>query len=260
MRSVIMIEFWLLLYPILSLAQAGMTIWMFVDAYRRQADSFWLWVILLVQPIGAWVYFFAVKLGDFRLPVGGNLFQRRPALDELRYRAEHVPTLSNSMALAERLIELEEFEEALPHLNSALKREPDHCQVLYLLALCYTELGQSDRATPLLEKINARDRCWSDYSAWRLLVEARDQLNDRPGALSACRELVRLSPTLRHKCLLAEHLFQEGMLHEARDLLERALEDYRYLPSNFRWRNRRWAGEARQMCKQLAALKIEDRG
>jgi hypothetical protein len=249
------------LIPVLSLVQAALTIWLFIDAYRRQSDSFWPWVILFVQPIGAWIYFFAVKLGDLGLGSRGlNYFHRGPSLEELRYRAEHVPTLSSHLDLAERLIEMDEHENALPYLDSALKREPDHCQVLYLLAVCYTALEQPDRAVPLLEKINTRDRCWKDYSAWRLLVEARDALNDRAGALVACRELVRLSPTLRNKCLLADHLFSQGLLHEARALLERALEDYRYSPSNFRWRNRHWAGEARRICKQLAALKIEDRG
>jgi len=249
------------LFPVLSVVQAAFTIWMLVDAYRRQAEPFWFWVILLLQPLGAWVYFFAIKVADFRLgSTGLSLFQRRPSLAELRYRAEHVPTLTSNLALAERLIEIGQHENALPYLDAALKREPDHCQILYLLALCSTDLGEPDKAVELLGKINGRDRCWSDYSAWRLLVTAHDQRNDAAAALSACRELVRLSPSLRHKCILAEHLFDEGLVDEASNLLQRALEDYRYSPSNFRWRNRRWAGVARRLCKQLTAVKIENHG
>src|SRR4051812_4409702 len=104
-------------YPVLSLLQTAFTVWMFIDAYRRSAEQFWLWVIFIFQPIGPWAYFFAVKLGDFtggsssrgwqNAGGGWNLpfFNRRPSLEELRYQAEHVPTLANSLALAERLVE-----------------------------------------------------------------------------------------------------------------------------------------------------------
>ena len=83
------------------------TDWMLYDAYQRRADTIWFFVILFVFPVGPWIYFFAVKLGDFGGGLHfGNLFARRVSLDELRYQAEHVPTLTSHLALAERLIEL----------------------------------------------------------------------------------------------------------------------------------------------------------
>ncbi len=245
------------LWPVLSVVQTAFTIWMLVDAYRRQAEAYWFWVILLFQPLGAWIYFFVIKGADLRGLTGLLQFQRRPSLAELRYRADHLPTLSSNLDLAERLIEMDQHQDALLYLEAARKREPDHCRILYLLAVCSTELGELDSAVEFLNRINGRDRCWSDYSAWRLLVDVHDQRSDGAAALSACRELVRLSPTLRHKCLLADHLFDEGLVDEASNLLRQALEDYRYSPSNFRWRNRRWASEARRLCKQLTAVKCQ---
>jgi hypothetical protein len=255
-------------YPWLYFAEAAFTVWMLIDAYRRPAEYFWFWVILLFQPIGPWIYFFVVKLPDFTggghgsgwQPSGGgwlaNLFHRRPSIEELRYQAEHVPTLANSLALAERLVERNEHEEALPHLESALAREPDHCQVLFLHALCHAELNRPEKAVPELEKVIARDRGWSDYSAWRLLVRARSAMQDAPGALTTCRELARIAPTLRHRCLLAEHLIADGQSAEARDLLQRALEDYRFAPSGVRRLNRQWAGQAKRLLKQASAANV----
>src|SRR5687768_14054491 len=87
---------------VVYLLQLGFTIWMAVDAYRRGAEGFWIWIIVLFQPLGAWVYFFAVKLRTLRLPALGTAggWQRKLSLAELRYRAERSPTVANRMDLA----------------------------------------------------------------------------------------------------------------------------------------------------------------
>jgi hypothetical protein len=72
-------------------------------------------------------------------------------------------------------------------------------------------------------------------------------------ALASCRELARLSPTLQHKCLLAEHLLENGLNDEAAQMLERALEDHQFAPGFIRRRNWRWAGQARRLQKQAQA-------
>jgi tetratricopeptide (TPR) repeat protein len=167
----------------------------------------------------------------------------------VRYKAEHIPTLANRLALAERLVEKKGFDEAIPPLETALKTEPDHGQILYLLALCHARLGRPAGALPLLEKLLARDPRWSNYVAWHLLIETHGAKGDGAGALKACRELLRLAPTLEHHCLLAEHLIQEGQADEARGLLDRSLRDHSFAPGAIRRRNRRWAGEARRLQK-----------
>jgi hypothetical protein len=241
-------------HPAVALAQAALTLWMLVDAYRRGADSVWFWVILFFPVLGAWVYFFAVKAGDFRGLAGGQpLFQRRVSTEELRYQAEKVPTLANHLALAQRLIERHDHADALPHLEAALAREPDHCQVLYGLAVCYRELGQPSKALPYLERILERDRRWSDYAALRLAVAARAETGDNRAALDAGRELVRLAPTLQHQCILAERLAAEGLADEAWNSLQQSLETHRYAPGPSRRRNRAWARQAKRLQKRFAS-------
>src|SRR5437660_11110928 len=90
----------------LSLLQLAFTIWMMVDAYHRGVEGFWYWIILIFQPIGAWAYFFAVKLRTMRLPwwpsAGASVtWERKLSLDELRYRVERAPTVANRLALAQ---------------------------------------------------------------------------------------------------------------------------------------------------------------
>jgi hypothetical protein len=245
-------------HPLVSLAQTAFMVWMLVDAYRRRAEVFWYYIILILPGVGAWVYFFVVKFGDFRR--GGfataPLFQRRESLDELRYRATETPTLANHLALAQRLIEVRQHAEAVPHLESVLKREPDHATASHCLAVCRLAEGKAAEAVTLLEKLTAREPRWSDYAAWLTLIEAKAAVADGEGAVAACRELVRLAPTMQHHCLLAEHLLATGHADEARGLLEKCLQDHAYAPGPVRRRDRRWAGEAKRLKKQITAADL----
>src|SRR3954468_404682 len=80
--------------PLFAL-QAALTVWMLVDASRRRVDYYWYWLILGLQPFGAWAYFIAYKAGDLRGGSGwvAGLFHRPPSLEELRHRAEQTPTV-----------------------------------------------------------------------------------------------------------------------------------------------------------------------
>src|SRR4051812_44564464 len=111
-------------WTLLGVAQAALTVWMLVDASRRGVEPAWFWAILVFQPIGAWAYFFTFKVHDFSSRSGwlGDLFRRRPFLEELRHRAKQSPTPANWLALAERLIEIKEYAEAVPHLEGVLGR------------------------------------------------------------------------------------------------------------------------------------------
>jgi hypothetical protein len=237
----------------LYLAQAALTIWMLVDAYRRGAEYYWYWIILAFQPLGAWAYFFIYKardLGTDRMWLTG-LFHRRTSLEELRHRAVQAGTLASRLELAERLVETGNYEEAAPHLEALLAREPDHCHALYLLASCHRGQQQPDLAVPLLQKLIARHPSWRDYKAWHTVIEVRQEAGDLAGALASCRELVRIGPSLEHKYLLAECLLKAGEKAEAGKVVQQGLDDYRYLTGPSRRRDRSWVGKAKRLLKQI---------
>lgn len=236
----------------LSLAQLAFTVWMLVDVHRRGAEGYWFWVILFLQPVGPWAYFFAVRLGDLRGLPDWLAWKRRPALAELRYRAEHMPTLASRLALAERLVEDRQYQEALPYLTAVLKQEPELCPALFALAVCHAEDARPEQAIPLLQQVIARERMWSNYAAWYRLIEVQAALGNGAQALATCRELARLAPTLKHRCLLAEHMLDQGLHDEAGQFLQIALQEHQYAPGFIRRRNRQWASRARQLQKEIA--------
>jgi hypothetical protein len=239
--------------PWLLVAQAAFTLWMFIDAYHRRAEQFWMWVILLFQPIGTWLYFLVVKLPSFRLPRGLNskpMWQRRLSLAELRYRVERTPTVMHRVALAERLMEGGGHREAIEHLEAALAMDETFCQTLHDLAVCHVACRQPDRALEALSRLMQRDSRWADYRAWRTQIEAQDALGHADAALHTCRELEKRQPTWENKCRLAERLIDNGHKDDAIRLLDQALEDHHFAPWKVRLRHWRWARHAQQLLKE----------
>ncbi len=239
--------------PWLLAAQAAFTLWMFIDAYHRRVEQFWMWVIIFFQPIGTWLYFAVVKVPSFRLPRALNakpVWQRRLSLAELRYRVERTPTVMNRVALAERLMETGTHREAIEHLEAALALDETFCQALHDLALCRVACRQADQALAALDRLMQRDARWADYRAWRTQIDAQDALGHADAALRTCRELEKRQPTWENKCRLAERLIDTGHKDEAIRLLDQALEDHHFAPFKTRLRHWRWAQHAQQLLKE----------
>lgn len=57
---------------ILLIISYTFSIWMVVDAYKRGAEHYWYLIIFF--PFGEWIYFFLVKIHDFKTPGGISLF------------------------------------------------------------------------------------------------------------------------------------------------------------------------------------------
>jgi hypothetical protein len=236
-----------------TLLQLGMTIWMAVDAYQRGVELFWYWVIVLFQPIGPWIYFFAIKLPTMRVRgfQPGSARQRKLSVDELTYRVGRAPTVANRLALAERLMDRGEHAQAIPYLEAILAFDSDYGIALHSLAECKLATGAPDEAAGLLDKLIRRDYRWSNYRAWRTLIGVHEARGQPADALQTCREFEKRLPTLENKCLLARHLVDTGNSAEAVTLLDRALEDLHYAAFRERLRNYRWSREARRILAKL---------
>jgi hypothetical protein len=250
--------------PVLSVLQLAFTIWMLADAYSRRVEYFWYWVIFIFQPIGPWVYLFVVKRPRFNFsssrlrpssttrdlsPTG-----RRLSLDELRFQVNRAPTVFNRFALAELLMDRGAYTEAIPLLEAVLAIDPNYCSVLHALAVCRLATNAAEEAVPPLEKLLNRDPRWENYRAWHTLIEAQMARGQTAAALTACQELANRMPTLENNCLFAKHLLASGRPSEAVKVLHAGLEDYNFSPWKSRWRNWRWAKEARQLLTEADKL------
>jgi hypothetical protein len=234
-------------------AQLAFTIAMLMHVYRSGAEQYWFFIILFLQPIGAWAYLFVILLPGLRFSSGGSSepwFQRRLSLAELRYRAERTPTVNNRIAYAEGLMANGEHSEAIALLEAVIATDQIHCQAMHDLALCHLACKEPAKAIAMIKRLHERDYRWSNYRAWRTLIEAHVANNDAPGALKACRELEKMVPTLENKCLLAEHMLDNKLNTEAIQMLDQALEDHSFLPWNKRFKNWHWARYAKKLLNE----------
>ena len=142
------------------------------------------------------------------------------------------------------------FAEAIPLLEAVLAIEPNYCAVLHAQAECLLATNAAEKAIVPLEKLLIRDPRWEHYRAWRTLIDVHVARGKSADALAAAHELDKRMPTLENKCLLAQHLLENGNPSEAVNTLNAGLEDYRYSHWNARWRNWHWARVARRLIEE----------
>jgi hypothetical protein len=239
----------------LALAALAFNAWMMIDAYRRRAESYWLWIILGV-PGGSLAYFFMVKLKDREMKQLGRRvlasLERPPSPEVLRRRYEVSPSFANRLALAQGLGDAGRWVEAKSHFQALLESRPGDPDALYGLGVCELELGNPEAAALRLSEIVDTAPSYREYAAWPELAEALGRLGRGAEALELMRELVERAPWLAHQILLARQLDRAGASTEAVELLERALREYDESPRHVRRQNRALAREARRLLAEIA--------
>ncbi len=102
----------------------------------------------------------------------------------------------------------------------------------------------------MLLKLTAQRPSWHDYLAWQSLIDTYQEAGNQTEAVAQARKLAQVVPSLQNKCLLARCLVEAGDPPEARRIVEKGLEDYRF-SSNPSRKDRRWVGKAKQLLKEL---------
>jgi hypothetical protein len=185
--------FYYLAHP-LSLLLLALGILHFI---RRRPDTYWLWVILLLGPIGAAVYLVAEALPDIGLLRGTmKVFPRRKRIRELERLVYDNPAAGNYEELGDLYmedgriaqaraafdafyrrgacaLELGDAAAAIPDLEKVVDKEAgyDFYRAAGLLAHAYAKTGQTERAEALFRQVTARSVASETYlnlrSCWR---------------------------------------------------------------------------------------------
>jgi hypothetical protein len=239
---------------LIALVVIAFNVWMFVDAFRRRAETYWLWVIMMV-PWGSLLYFVLVRARDREAQLLGRRllagFKRPPSIEKLQRQRDESPSIANRLRYAQGLTDARHFEEAKAEFENVLAERPTERDALFGKAVCEIELGAPDRAIEPLTRILDEAPTYNDFAAYPELAQALFATGQVEACLDLLRGLVKSHPRIGHVVLLARYLEKTGDRSTAQSELELAHRHYDDAPQHYRRENRAFARKARAMLEEL---------
>jgi tetratricopeptide (TPR) repeat protein len=228
----------------------GFKLWMLFDAVRRRVSPVWL--VIVIIPLGDWIYFFAVKLADFNVrPATTPEQDTGPSLDDLRQAEQESPSFHNRLRLGWALLDAEHHDEARGYFELCLRTHGQDRDARYGLALCELAANNRDAAIEALQALIERTFGYDDYNAALRLAEARFDAEQTEEALELLEMIVRDSHRLDHQVLLARYQLRADQRAEAEATLDEALATFESQPDYLRRRNGAVATDARRLLRTL---------
>ena len=229
-----------------------------VHVVRTQRELYWIFIILIFQPLGGLVYLIAIVLPEmFRGPTARKVGRAaRDTLDPLRtYRdakAAHelTPTVHNQMRLGAAAAELGRHDEAEALYREAMQGvHADDPALMLGRGKALIELGRPAEALPLLETLTAdkEGRTPQGMLALARAYEGVGRAGDAESAyLWAAPRLPGLEGVARHAAFLA----RSGRAAEAKEQLDEIDRRLERANPHFRREGRLWRDLAAQAIGQ----------
>ena len=226
-------------------------LWMIWDAIRRRAHV--LWFVVLLAPLGDFVYFFAVKLGTFKHIRPARPAEEKPQVDleALRKRAEASPSFAHRAELGWGLLEQQQPTEAEEVFRKALASHRGDRDGLFGLGSAQVALGQHEEAIETLTELVYRGLAYRDYLPALLLVRALFEAGRQEEAFDLMHSIARHSRRYEHAVQLGRLLLEGGNREEAREVLSATVAEFEAEPDYLRRRYGATATEARQLLRTL---------
>jgi hypothetical protein len=239
-----------LFYPWGLLLQAAAI----VHFIRRRPDTYWIFVILFLGPLGALIYIFAEVLPDLgllRQTFKG--FPRRKRIARLLVEIHDNPSSGNWEELGDLYLDEGKLQLARDAFNKAIAARSDTPDCFYHRGVCAILLGDAVAAAPDLEMAVKRDPSHDFYRAVGLLAHAYAETGEKDKADVCFRQAVERSTLSETYLNYADFLASQGRNAEAREWAQKVLDKRPSMPGYLRRRERPWFRRARVLLKQLPA-------
>lgn len=220
-----------------------------VHVVRTGRELFWLWIILIFQPIGGLVYFIAILLPDLtRGPTAQRLERSaRAALDpsreyrEAKQACEDTPTVRNQSRLARAAVALGRHDEAERlYAEAAQGIHADDPALLLGRANALLELNRPAEALAALERLNRDDADSQTPTA----VLARGRAYEAVGRIAeadvALAEAAQRMPGFEGRARYAAFMARNGRKAEAQAAVSDMDKRLTKLAAQFRKEGRQW--------------------
>lgn len=240
------------MFLVVTLAVA-FTVWMAVEAFRRNGVSTWLWVILALGPIGAAVYFFAEYAEQlFARPV----FETREVTPaDLKAAEADVAQAGNAStwtAYASALRGRRQLDKAIDAARKGLEHDPSHLEARYELGLALEEGGHHGEARARLEEVAAAQDTFDSDRVLFVLGRVQQACGDDESARRSLETLAARSgnPEVLFECAVVQARL--GDRAGAAENLQRIVAEAKEVPDYLEPNVRPWVRKAEQALKRLS--------
>jgi len=238
-----------LLYPWGIILQ-GLAIVHFI---RRRPDTYWIFVILFLGPLGAIIYLLVEALPDVGL-LGQSfkVFPRRKRIGELKDAIRDNPSAGNYEELGGLYMDDGDLAQARAAYDKAIAARADTLDPFYRRGVCAILLGDAAAALPDLERTVSKESDYDFLRAAGLLAHAYAQTGQKEKAEALFRQVTTTSTSSETYLNFADLLASEGRNAEAREWAQKVLDKKSSMPGYLRRRERPWFRRAKEMLKKIS--------
>ena len=219
---------------------------------RRRPDTYWIFIIVFLGPLGALIYLFAEALPDLGLlRQSFKTFPRRKRIAQLLMEIHDNPSAGNHEELGDLYMDEGKLQPARDSYNRAIAARSDTLDCFYRRGVCALLLGEAAAALPDLEMAVQKDAGHDFYRAAGLLAHAYAQTGQSEKADAMFRQAVERSTASETYLNYADFLASQGRNADARLWAQKVLDKKPTMPGYLRRRERPWFRRANAILKRL---------
>ena len=223
-----------------------------VHFIRRRPDTFWLYVIIFLGGLGAFVYIAVEMVPDLGLL--RHMYAalgRRKRIKLLEALVLENPASGNYEELGDLFLDEQKFARAKECYDKAIGPRTTHLDPVYRRGIAEIHLGNFAAAVTDLETVTAREPKYDSHRAMALLAHAYANAGQTAKAQDLFPHVTELS-TLSETCLnYATFLASQNRNAEAREWAQRILARKATMPRYLQRRERPWFRKAKALLKKV---------
>ncbi len=225
-------------------------VWMCIDCIQRKEHFIWIVIMVVLFPVGAVIYYFAVKnKGQKR----GNLFPL-PSQPKKEVETEDTMHLKELIKqhhkayhyekLGDVYLEQKKYDLAIPQFQEAIKKDPEMNEARYGLAKSLHGSGKYTEAAEVLEELVALDKKYDYGNAIFGLAECYRLSGMESKAMEIYKEVIHSFAFFKAYYHYGRLLDKIGQKQEAIDQMKSLIGSSKDLPEYKLEKERYWIEEA----------------
>lgn len=221
---------------------------------RRRPDTYWIFVIIFLGPLGALIYLCVEGIPDLGL-LGHTYrgFSRRKRIRELQALVQVNSAVGVVEELGDLLMDEGKLAAARACFDQSIAGGSTTLDPFYRRGVCAVLLGDAPPAIPDLERVVEKEPDYDFYRAAGMLAHAYAMTGQKEKAEALFRKATKTSTISETYLNFSDFLASEGRTAEAREWAQKVLEKRYAMPGYLRRRERPWFRRARKTLRRLPA-------